>query len=69
MKFSLFPLRVFLEGEFRVSLRAADSGTENLPQTTAELHRILRLHLTESGNVRTTLAETSYEATYPKMPQ
>jgi len=34
----------------------------------AELQRIVRLHLRESGNVRTTLAQTVYEA-YPKMPQ
>jgi len=33
----------------------------------AELQRILRLHLRKSGDVKTTLAQTTYQSTYPKM--
>lgn len=35
-------------------------GSCALPQTIAELRRILRLHLRKSGDVRTTLAQTTY---------
>src|SRR5207249_10608479 len=35
-------------------------GSQNLPQTIAELHRFLRLHLKNSGDLRTTIAETGY---------
>jgi len=35
-------------------------GSQNLPQTIAELHRILRLHLKNSGELQTTIAETGY---------
>jgi len=35
-------------------------GSESLPQTIAELQRILRLHLRRSGEARATVAENSY---------
>ena len=35
-------------------------GSQNLPQTIVELHRILRLHLKNSRELRTTIAETGY---------
>jgi len=35
-------------------------GSQDLPQTIAELQRILRLHLRNSGEARTTIAQTSY---------
>src|SRR5438552_877155 len=35
-------------------------GSQDLPQTVAELQRILRLHLKNSGEVRTTVAETGH---------
>jgi hypothetical protein len=35
-------------------------GSFNLPQTIAELQRILQLHLRASGASRTALAKTSY---------
>jgi pimeloyl-ACP methyl ester carboxylesterase len=44
-------------------------GSVNLPQSIAELKRILQLHLKESGDVRTTVAQTNYQPTYLKMPQ
>jgi pimeloyl-ACP methyl ester carboxylesterase len=35
-------------------------GSQDLPQTIAELQRILRLHLRKNGDVRTTLTQTSH---------
>jgi pimeloyl-ACP methyl ester carboxylesterase len=44
-------------------------GSQNLPQTIAELDRILRLHLRANGASRAAVAQTSHQAIHSEMPR